>query len=78
MKNILLQLTTSKQNEKYSLISLISCRRIDERVKIFGNIKISHESLFTILMTFLSYIIVLIQFEIESEKVQNFDLFKIY
>lgn len=79
-KNILAVLTKivppkRNRNTKYQLYNLSFFTHTHEKIIMFDNFLIDYKLLFSVITTNFSYLIVSLQFELESSKVDEFSLF---
>jgi hypothetical protein len=70
------RLLKSKFDSRQMESSLIWFNMIDEKISIFGSLKLSNRFLFLIIIVILDNTIVLAQYELDSPIVNNFNVFE--
>lgn len=80
MEKLLLFLTLKTQNStefEEANKSLIMFNDLHKQLSIYGSLSINNRFLYLVLTSCFSFLIVLLQFEIESSKVNHFNVFEI-
>lgn len=67
---------SSSSNQSEILVTNLPSLAMHEQMAVFGSFSFNNEFLFLVINTCLSFLIVLLQFEIESAKVMHFNVFK--